>query len=179
MISTGIQRSLRLSLAIVFAGGALLVAACNGESNDNGDNAQQSAQDGSQTPTNGNGSETPQVESEALATVLAFQQAVLDLEFETARTMVDETSAAHETMTTAVRTLENLSRPEIPDSAREMTIPRLTEAWRGASVELVLEEGNSAIVSVTRSNGETADVNLNLFEGVWLINSPDDILRLQ
>jgi hypothetical protein len=180
MISTGIQRSLRLSLALAFAGGAMFIAACNGESDENGDGAQQTAQGDPQTSTDGNGSDnTPQVDSEALATVLAFQEAVLELEFETARTMVDETSAAHENMTTAVELLENLSRPEIPDEARDLTIPRLTEVWRGATVELVLEEGNSAIVSVTRSNGESSDVNLNLFEGVWLINSPDDLIRLQ
>jgi hypothetical protein len=178
MISTGIQRSLRLSLALVFAGGAMFVAACNGDSNENGDGARPTNGQ-SQTGSSSNGSTAPQVDSEALATVLAFQEAILGLEFETARTMVDETSGAYENMTSAVGILETLSRPELPDAAREMTIDRITQAWRGATVELVLEEGNSAIVSVTRANGQMVDVNLNYFEGVWLINSPADLIRLQ
>ncbi len=178
MISTGIQRSLRLSLALAFTGGALLIAACNGDSNENGDGAQPTV-DRSQTATNGNGSTARQVDSEALATVLAFQQAVLELEFETARTMVEETSPAYADMTTAVELLESLSRPELPEEAREMTIIAVTEAWRGATAELIFEEGSSATVSVTRANGESVDVNLNFFEGVWLINSPDAIIQLR
>jgi hypothetical protein len=186
MISTGIKRSLRLTAALGVACFALSSVACNNPADEEDGATPPATENGTpQTPVSddeGARGENPAPATEdrgAMATVLAFQEAVLALEFEMARTMVDETSGAYANLTAGMTTLETLARPGMPEEARELTIPQLTAAWRGATAELVLEEGNSAIVSVTRSNGESSDVNLNLFEGVWLINSPDDLIRLQ
>lgn len=185
MISTGIQRSLRLTAALGVACFALCSVACNNPADEeDGSTPPAATQNGDATPANGNqnaGADTPDTETDgdAVATVRAFQEAVLDLDFELARTMVDETSGAHATLTSAIATMENLARPEIPDAARDVTIPTLTQAWRNATLSLVLEEGNSAIVSVTRADGQMVDVNLNFFEGNWLIVSPAEILQLR
>lgn len=185
MISTGIQRSLRLTAALGVACFALCSVACNNAADEeDGATPPASTENGSTAPANGNqnaGRNTAdnETDSEALATVLAFQQAVLDLELEVARTMVDEASPAYASVTSAITLLETLSNPDLDPDARDLSMPVLTMGWRGASAELVLEEGNSAIVSVTRADGQMVDVNLNYFEGSWLIVSPPDIMQLR
>lgn len=179
MISTGSKRSLRLVLAAAFACSAVFAAGCNDEAEET-----TPASNGT-VSQNGGSTETPdpdpapETDSEAHRTVLAFQQAVLDLELEAAQAMVEETSRAYQSVTVGLDLIETLKNPQLPDSAKQMSLDKLTESWRGASTELVLEEGNSAIIAVTKSNGESVDVNLNFFDGEWLINSPDNILELR
>ncbi|MCR9216278.1 MAG: hypothetical protein ACFHWZ_01655 [Phycisphaerales bacterium] len=181
MTTIGFQKRFFL-LATVVACLAVALTGCNSESGDGETN-------GSNTSTgNGNGganngstdASTPeQVDSEALATVLSFQQAILALELEEARSLVDETTPAYESVSTAMRTLELIQNPQIEDSARELALSMITGPWSGATAEVVVEEGNSAIIAVTRSNGDIVDVNLNFFEGEWLINGPDNIVELR
>lgn len=179
MISTGSKRSLRLVLAAAFACSAVFAAGCNDEAEETTPPANGAVSQ------NGGANEAPdtdpaaETDSEAHRTVLAFQQAVLDLELEAAQAMVDETVPAHESVNQGLLVLENVAKPGIPDEVKQMSLATLTQAWSGATTELVLEEGNSAIIAVTKSNGDSVDVTLNYFEGEWLINSPDNILELR
>jgi hypothetical protein len=185
MISTGIKRSLRLTAALGVACFALTSVACNNPTDEEDGATPPSSENGTQTPAAGNegaNAENPapaDADRDAMATVLAFQEAVLALEFETARTMVDETSGAYANLTSGMTTLETLANPGMPEEARELTIPQLIGAWRGATAEPVLVEGNAAIISITRSNGDMVDVNLTKIDGVWLISTPDSILQLR
>ena len=168
-----------LLLAAIAASLIVALTGCNSES---GDGDTDGASQSTNTDANGAGSggEAPAVESEALATVLSFQQAVLDLDLESAQELVDETTAAYESVSTAITTLRNATEnPNLPDEARQLVLGAITGAWRGATTEIVIEEGSSAIISVTRANGESIDVNLNLFDGKWLINGPDNIVELR
>jgi predicted small secreted protein len=167
-------------LASIVACFAVALTGCNGET-DNGDG--ETNANGSNTSANGtsgaSGDATPEVESEALATVLRFQQAVLDLDLERAQALVDEATPAYESVSTAMTTLELLKNPEIDDDNRQLAISMITDPWRGATAEVAVEEGNSAIIAVTRSNGDVVDVNLNYFDGKWLINSPANVVELR
>jgi len=172
----GFHRSFRL-LAIGIASLSLVAIGCNSDTDD-GAGAPSGTSGGTRTPGNG-GTQTPQTDSPALRTVLNFQAAVLDLDLPAAMDYVQEGTEAYTSVEVAVRTLEGATNPNLTDEMRQSIVGIVTGAWRGAEAEIVLEEGNSAIVSVTKSNGEQVDVNLNLFEGNWLIVGPSDAILLR
>lgn len=160
---------------VVLACAALALSGCNGESGDNNDGA--GSQQRPTTPAN-NGADT-QSSSEAMRTVHSFRDAVLELDLETAMSFVQEGTPAHASVREGITTLEATGNPNLPEEMRQSIISIVTGGWRGATTELVLEEGGSAIVGVTKSNGDLVDVNLNLFEGRWLIVSPNDVILLR
>jgi hypothetical protein len=172
----GFHRSFRL-LAIGIASLSLVAIGCNSDTDD-GAGTPSGTSGSTRTPGNG-GTQTPQTDSPALRTVLNFQAAVLDLDLPAAMDYVQEGTDAYTSVEDAVVTLQGATNPNLPDETRQMIVGIVTGAWRGAEAEIVLEEGNSAIVSVTKSNGEQVDVNLNLFEGNWLIVGPRDAVLLR
>lgn len=175
----GFHRSFRL-LAIGIASLSLVAIGCNSDTDD-GAGAPSGTSGGTRTPgtpANG-GAQTPETDSPALRTVLDFQAAVLDLDLPAAMAYVQEGTEAHASVEDAIVTLQGATNPNLPDETRQMIVGIVTGAWRGAEAEIVLEEGNSAIVAVTKSNGEQVDVNLNLFEGNWLIVAPRDAILLR
>ncbi len=182
MTSTGPQRTLCLFFAMLLAGAVGILPGCKDPepASNGGSSASTSETGGSSASNTGTTQDPAEVDSEPLRAVLEFQQAILDLDLETALTMVDETTPAHQSVATAVQTLQTLrDNQSIPEEAREMSRNAIRSAWVGATAEEAANEGGSAIIAVTRANGTIVDVNLNLFEGKWLIVGPDDLTQLR
>lgn len=182
MTSTGSQRSLCLLFALLLAGAIAIVPGCEDPEpvQNNGSSASSNTADGENTANAGTTQDPAEVDSEPLRVVLEFQQALLALDLERAQSMVDETTPAHESIATAIQTLQTLeNNPSLPDEARDMARNAIRLAWVDATAEEAVNEGGSAIIAITRSNGDTVDVNLNFFEGKWLIIGPDDLTQLR
>lgn len=184
MTSTGPQRSLCLLCALLLAGAIAIIPGCNGGESEDTNSDGSSAQSDGQSASNGSGTPaadpTADVDSEPLRVVLAFQAAVIDLDFERAMTMVDETTPAYQSVRTASETMRILEEnPNIPDAERGLAMAAARGGWVGATAEEAANEGGSAIIAVTRSNGTVVDVNLTFFQDQWQIVSPDDAIQLR
>ncbi|MFG0292007.1 MAG: hypothetical protein ACIAQF_06385 [Phycisphaerales bacterium JB065] len=182
MTSTGPQRSLCLLFALLLAGAIAIAPGCKDPepAQNDGSSASSDSADGDSTSNTGTAQDPAEVDSEPLRAVLEFQQALLALDLERALLMVDETTPAHQSIATAIETLQTLeNNPSLPAEARDMARNAIRSAWIDATAEEAVNEGGSAIIAVTRSNGDTVDVNLNFFEGKWLIIGPNDLTQLR